>query len=72
MFLCHVSESHITHNQGPDLNETDLPWLRFKHPSALQLYQVFTFLIIFLKINQLLLVSGLQFLIISLQAINPN
>lgn len=41
---CVVSESHITHNQDPDCNKTDLPWLRFKHLRSFEtlsgLYQV--------------------------------
>ena len=34
MSLCHISESHITCNQAPDPDRTDLSWLRFKHLSS--------------------------------------
>lgn len=50
------------YNWGPDLNKTDLSWLCFKHLWALQLYQVFIFLIAYVTFNHLQLVSGPQFL----------
>lgn len=56
--------------QGSDLNKIDLSKWGSNTSGALQVYQRFSFLITYVKFDHSLLVIGLQFLIISLQAIN--